>query len=110
MCRYMHYYQRWAENDKARTQARTLAQQAAEGQLHRLSELTATPTSQLKFISDAWDQVSQVGRQTLAGVRGMQLLSALAKARLIYALPCGLDEIGSATQCTMIGTEQQCQR
>ena len=56
-CRYMHYYQRWAENDKARAQARRLAQHAAEGQLHRLSELTATPTSQLKFISDAWDQV-----------------------------------------------------
>ena len=57
----MHYYQRWAENDKAKAQARRLAQHAAEGQLHRLSELTATPTSQLKFISDAWDQVRHPG-------------------------------------------------
>ena len=61
LCRYMHYYQRWAENDKARAQARRLAKHAAEGQLHRLSELTATPTSQLKFICDAWDQVRALG-------------------------------------------------
>ena len=52
----MHYYQRWAENDKAREKARQQAQDASDHQLHRLSELTATPTSQLKFICDAWDQ------------------------------------------------------
>ena len=53
----MHYYQRWAENDKAMMKARAQAQDTSERQLHRLSELTATPTSQLKFICDAWDQV-----------------------------------------------------
>ena len=55
--RYMHYYQRWAENDASRTAARKEAEVAAQQQLLQLSEATATPTSQLKFICDAWDQV-----------------------------------------------------
>ncbi|KAK9833366.1 hypothetical protein WJX84_001950 [Apatococcus fuscideae] len=55
--RYMHYYQRWAENDKARTQALQQKAQASDEKLESLSEITATPTSQLKFILDAWAQV-----------------------------------------------------
>lgn len=55
--RYMHYYQRWAENDSSKHAARKEAQNAALVQLLELSEATATPTSQLKFICDAWDQV-----------------------------------------------------
>ena len=33
----------------------------SQGQLEKLSELTATPTSQLKFVLDAWAQVSHAG-------------------------------------------------
>lgn len=53
----MHYYQRWAENDASRTAARKEAEAASQQQLLQLSEATATPVSQLKFICDAWDQV-----------------------------------------------------
>jgi ariadne-1 len=56
--RYMHYYQRWAENDRARVSALKAMQNAVEQKLEELSELTATPTSQLKFLPDAWAQVS----------------------------------------------------
>ena len=59
--RYMHYYQRWAENDASRGAARKEAEHAARVQLLELSEATATPTSQLKFICDAWDQVRPAG-------------------------------------------------
>ena len=55
--RYMHYYQRWAENDKARAQALQQRSQANDEKLEGLSEITATPTSQLKFILEAWSQV-----------------------------------------------------
>ena len=55
--RYMHYFQRWAENDSSCKAARKAAETAAKQQLLELSEATATPTSQLKFICDAWDQV-----------------------------------------------------
>ena len=33
----------------------------SQGQLEKLSELTATPTSQLKFVLDAWAQVRHSG-------------------------------------------------
>lgn len=56
--RYMHYYQRWAENDASRKTSRKAAQETLPEQLSQLSEWTATPTSQLNFISEAWDQVS----------------------------------------------------
>lgn len=63
----MHYYQRWAENDSSKHAARKEAQNAALVQLLELSEATATPTSQLKFICDAWDQVgSQIARVGMA--------------------------------------------
>lgn len=55
--RYMHYWQRWAEHDKAR---RTALRQMAtweEQQLEELSERTATPSSQLRFVLDAWKEV-----------------------------------------------------
>ncbi|KAK9809736.1 hypothetical protein WJX73_001188 [Symbiochloris irregularis] len=55
--RYMHYYQRWAENDASRKTSRKAAQETLPEQLSQLSEWTATPTSQLNFISEAWDQV-----------------------------------------------------
>lgn len=55
--RYMHYYQRWAENDRARVSALKAAADVVSKKLEGLSELTATPTSQLKFLPDAWAQV-----------------------------------------------------
>lgn len=55
--RYMHYYQRWAENDKARLQALETLDKFMTNKLETLSEITATPTSQLKFVTDAWYQV-----------------------------------------------------
>ncbi|KAK9905069.1 hypothetical protein WJX75_009180 [Coccomyxa subellipsoidea] len=55
--RYMHYYQRWAENDRARVSALKAMANVIEQKLEGLSELTATPTSQLKFLPDAWAQV-----------------------------------------------------
>lgn len=55
--RYMHYYQRWAENDKSRVAALKAMKNVIEQKLELLSELTATPTSQLKFLPDAWAQV-----------------------------------------------------
>jgi hypothetical protein len=99
--RYMHYYQRFAENDKARKQVlhsnilsavgdgsslrylfqpkvngcaagttQTAArlclqailkmQEFGESKIEKLSELTATPTSQLKLVLEAWAQVISI--------------------------------------------------
>jgi len=55
--RYMHYYQRWAENDKSRKEALAKMRQAQSHILEKLSGLYQTPTSQLKFVLDAWNQV-----------------------------------------------------
>eukprot|EP00887_Chlorella_sp_A99_P005298 scaffold1.g5298.t1 len=52
--RYMHYWQRWAENDKARKTALKQLKKFTEDKMEALSERTHTPTSQLKFITDAW--------------------------------------------------------
>ena len=48
---------RWAENDRARLSALEGMKAMLENRLEKISELTATPTSQLKFLSDAWAQV-----------------------------------------------------
>ncbi|KAL6773642.1 hypothetical protein ACKKBG_A21960 [Auxenochlorella protothecoides x Auxenochlorella symbiontica] len=55
--RYMHYWQRWAENDRAKAKALTHLIKFRERQQEPLSEITATPSSQLKFVEDAWKQV-----------------------------------------------------
>eukprot|EP00884_Botryococcus_braunii_P023086 jgi/Botrbrau1/9461/Bobra.0252s0082.1 len=55
--RYMHYYQRWAENDKARLAALESLRETAEKKMDQLSEISLTPSSQLKFVVDAWGQV-----------------------------------------------------
>ena len=56
--RYMHYYHRWAENDKAKKAAATKSSTTQLETLEILSNFYATPTSQLKFILDAWNQVA----------------------------------------------------
>ena len=53
----MHYYHRWAENDKAKKAAAKKMRSAQQETLEVLSNFYATPTSQLKFILDAWNQV-----------------------------------------------------
>ncbi len=53
----MHYYHRWAENDKAKKAASRKMKSAQQETLEILSNFYATPTSQLKFILDAWNQV-----------------------------------------------------
>ena len=55
--RYMHYWQRWAEHDKARRTALRQGSQWENELLEVLSERTATPVSQLKFVVDAWKEV-----------------------------------------------------
>ena len=60
--RYMHYFQRWAEHDRARARAVATAAAAVGDKLERLAEVTGTPTSQLRFVGDAGDQVLQCRR------------------------------------------------
>ena len=60
--RYTHYYQRWAEHDRARTRAAAQAVAAAGAKLDALADATATPPSQLRFVLDAWSQVVQCRR------------------------------------------------
>ena len=55
--RYMHYWQRWAEHDKARRTAIKQMSVWENEQLEALAERTATPTSQLRFVLDAWKEV-----------------------------------------------------
>ena len=54
--RYMHYWQRWAENDSSRKKALQQVERFRSELAEPLSERTATPTSQLKFVTDAWMQ------------------------------------------------------
>ena len=56
--RYMHYYQRWAENDSSRLTTVEKMRKTQDDTLELLSNAYATPTSQLKFITDAWAQVT----------------------------------------------------
>ena len=55
--RYMHYWQRWAEHDKARRTALKQMSQWESELLEVLSARTATPVSQLRFVLDAWREV-----------------------------------------------------
>eukprot|EP00798_Chlamydomonas_sp_ICE-L_P010388 gene10388-8330_t len=55
--RYMHYFERWDAHHKARDKAIVDAGKVCGATLEKLSETSLTPTSQLKFISDAWNQI-----------------------------------------------------
>ncbi|KAI3433888.1 hypothetical protein D9Q98_003690 [Chlorella vulgaris] len=55
--RYMHYWQRWAENDTSRKRALRQMEAFKSETQELISEYTATPVSQLRFITDAWMQV-----------------------------------------------------
>jgi len=62
LSRYMHYYERFDAHHRARLAARRDAARAAGEQLEQLSELARTPTSQLRFVADAWRQVGECRR------------------------------------------------
>lgn len=55
--RYMHYWQRWAEHDKARKTALQQLRSWETELLELLAERSGTPASQLRFILDAWKEV-----------------------------------------------------
>ncbi len=86
--RYMHFWQRWAEHDKARRTAlgQLAAWEAPGGQLEALGERTATPPSQLRFVLDAWRGVVDCRRVLkwtyAAGFYWFDDLDAEAEARL----------------------------
>jgi ariadne-1 len=56
-----HYFERWDAHHKARDKAKSDMDKISNDLLEKLSDSTKTPTSQLKFILDAWHQV-QAGR------------------------------------------------
>eukprot|EP00197_Chlamydomonas_leiostraca_P004716 CAMPEP_0202867712 /NCGR_PEP_ID=MMETSP1391-20130828/9582_1 /ASSEMBLY_ACC=CAM_ASM_000867 /TAXON_ID=1034604 /ORGANISM="Chlamydomonas leiostraca, Strain SAG 11-49" /LENGTH=627 /DNA_ID=CAMNT_0049547775 /DNA_START=210 /DNA_END=2089 /DNA_ORIENTATION=+ len=60
--RYMHYFERWDAHQKARNKAKQDAARVSADWLERLSEQTHLPTSQLKFIMDAWAQIIECRR------------------------------------------------
>ncbi|GAX74338.1 hypothetical protein CEUSTIGMA_g1787.t1 [Chlamydomonas eustigma] len=60
--RYMHYFERWDAHHKARDKAISDAGRVSTDSLEKLSDMTKTPTSQLKFIMDAWHQIIECRR------------------------------------------------
>lgn len=56
--RYMHYYERWSENDKAKETAAKKTVKIQEHDLEKYSQTYAQPTSDLKYIIDACLQVT----------------------------------------------------
>ncbi|KAL1536437.1 putative E3 ubiquitin-protein ligase ari7 [Salvia divinorum] len=56
--RYTHYYERWASNQSSRQKAPADLHQMQSVHLEKLSEVHSQPESQLKFIIEAWQQVS----------------------------------------------------
>lgn len=60
--RYMHYYERWDAHERARQAARESKEAISQTEMERLSDLSKTPTSQLRYIPDAWDQIIECRR------------------------------------------------
>ncbi|KAK4483388.1 hypothetical protein RD792_010574 [Penstemon davidsonii] len=56
--RYTHYYERWASNQSSRQKALADLHQMQSIHLDKLSEVHSQPPSQLKFIIEAWQQVT----------------------------------------------------
>lgn len=80
----------------------------SQGQLEKLSELTATPTSQLKFVLDAWAQVRHSGCGLLHSCqhkpcpvisRGLQ--SAACPSNLCFLMGCISGSPPCAAACSM---------
>lgn len=92
--RYMHYYQRWAENDKSRVAALKAMRTVIEQKLEQLSELTATPTSQLKFLPDAWAQVGSPSLNAISCCFGLFCVRVVLAHFGLDILGCHFDELG----------------
>jgi ariadne-1 len=60
--RYTHYYERWASNQSSRQKALFDLHQMETVHLDKLSDTQCTPTSQLKFITEAWLQIVECRR------------------------------------------------
>lgn len=60
--RYMHYFERWDAHNRAREKARQDRDKISGDSLEKLSDMSKTPTSQLKFIMDAWNQIIECRR------------------------------------------------
>ncbi|KAL6188969.1 hypothetical protein ACLB2K_040359 [Fragaria x ananassa] len=60
--RYTHYYERWASNQLSRQKARADLHQMQTVNMEKLSEIQGQPESQLKFLSDAWQQIVECRR------------------------------------------------
>ncbi|KXZ55686.1 hypothetical protein GPECTOR_2g1236 [Gonium pectorale] len=61
--RYMHFFERFDAHSKAREKARVDAGKVSKDWLEQLADITKTPTSQLKFINEAWNQIVECRRQ-----------------------------------------------
>ena len=59
--RYMHYYERWSENDKAKELAAKKTDRIKETGLEEYSKKYEQPTSELRYIIDACLQVISPG-------------------------------------------------
>ncbi|KAK9932432.1 hypothetical protein M0R45_019670 [Rubus argutus] len=60
--RYTHYYERWASNQLSRQKALVDLHQMQTVNMVKLSEIQCQPESQLKFLSDAWQQIVECRR------------------------------------------------
>eukprot|EP00240_Pyramimonas_obovata_P003027 CAMPEP_0118921654 /NCGR_PEP_ID=MMETSP1169-20130426/860_1 /TAXON_ID=36882 /ORGANISM="Pyramimonas obovata, Strain CCMP722" /LENGTH=648 /DNA_ID=CAMNT_0006862413 /DNA_START=218 /DNA_END=2161 /DNA_ORIENTATION=+ len=60
--RYMHYYERWAANEKSQAKAKSDLADTSENKLNLLSNCQSTPLSQLKFVTDAQAQIVECRR------------------------------------------------
>ncbi|GMN27634.1 hypothetical protein TIFTF001_041059 [Ficus carica] len=60
--RYTHYYERWASNQTSRQKALADLHQMQTVHMEKLSETQSQPESQLKFITEAWQQIVECRR------------------------------------------------
>ncbi|CAN6580432.1 hypothetical protein TB2_031387 [Malus domestica] len=60
--KYTHYYERWASNQQSRQKALADLNQMRTVHMEKLSDIQREPESQLKFITDAWQQIVECRR------------------------------------------------
>ncbi|XP_048435762.1 probable E3 ubiquitin-protein ligase ARI7 [Pyrus x bretschneideri] len=60
--KYTHYYERWASNQLSRQKALADLNQMRTVHMEKLSDIQREPESQLKFITDAWQQIVECRR------------------------------------------------
>eukprot|EP00252_Welwitschia_mirabilis_P004874 TRINITY_DN1520_c0_g2_i1.p1 TRINITY_DN1520_c0_g2~~TRINITY_DN1520_c0_g2_i1.p1 ORF type:complete len:587 (+),score=104.40 TRINITY_DN1520_c0_g2_i1:392-2152(+) len=60
--KYTHYYERWATNELSRAKALSDLRQMQSLQIEVLSDKQCQPVSQLKFVTEAWQQIVECRR------------------------------------------------